>query len=138
MRPVPLHPHAIRRDGRSDLRLLWCQPEHCHRQGRQRHGAQVDWFRQAVGRELRRDPQPCLVPENREHLRAIAHEADVLVPCWGSRNKLPPDLRPYMDETLELLRQMGKPIKHLGLTTSGDPKHPLMLAYSTPLMDFPR
>src|SRR4051794_27288791 len=34
------------------------------------------------------DPQG---PENAEHLGRIVVDADVLVPCWGSRTKLPPN-----------------------------------------------
>lgn len=61
--------------------------------------------------------------------------ADVVVPCWGNREKLPRDLHPHIDEALNGLRKCGKPLKCLGLTKSGDPKHPLMLAYDTLLVD---
>jgi hypothetical protein len=27
-------------------------------------------------------------------------------------------------------------VRHFGLTTSGDPKHPLMLGYNTPLVNW--
>lgn len=63
----------------------------------------------------------------------ILAEADILVPCWGSRSKVPERLRPQIDGLLELLTASGKPVMHFGLTSGGDPKHPLMLAYSTPL-----
>lgn len=72
--------------------------------------------------------------ENREHLIAIVADADMVVPCWGSRDKLPPALRPQLDATLALLRSTGKPLMCFGLTGSGDPKHPLRLAYRTPLV----
>lgn len=71
--------------------------------------------------------------ENAEHIRAIAARADILVPCWGRRDKLPVPLRPQLAVTLDLLRATGKPIFTFGFTASGDPIHPLMLAYSTPL-----
>lgn len=71
--------------------------------------------------------------ENAAHLRAIAARADILVPCWGNRDKLPAPLRPQLAATLELLRATGKPIYTFGFTASGDPLHPLMLGYDTPL-----
>lgn len=67
--------------------------------------------------------------------RAI-READVLVPCWGNRSKVPQRLRHHLDAMLELFRLSGKPVKCFGTTLSGDPKHPLMLGYATPLTDW--
>lgn len=75
-------------------------------------------------------------PENDNHLRRIVADADVLVPCWGSRRKLPEALRPRLEVVRGLLLASGKPIKVLGLTESGDPKHPMTLSYETPLVDW--
>ncbi|MEK7945767.1 DUF1643 domain-containing protein [Pigmentiphaga sp. YJ18] len=72
--------------------------------------------------------------DNLRHLESIVAEADVLVPCWGDRGKVPHVLHDDVDRLLAMLLNSGKPVMHLGLTKSGDPKHPLMLAYSTPLM----
>jgi hypothetical protein len=77
-------------------------------------------------------------PENDRYLAEIIAEADVLVPCWGNRNKLPPRLRPRLDWLRDLIFAAGKPVKILGLTASGDPKHPLMLGYDTPLVEWTR
>lgn len=71
--------------------------------------------------------------ENQKHILAMAAEADILVPCWGDRKKVPRVMHNELDELLALLRGTGKPVTHLGLTASGDPKHPLMLGYDTPL-----
>lgn len=68
-----------------------------------------------------------------EHTTDIITEADILVPCWGNTSKVPPRLRFAFDVLLESLLCSGKPVRHFGLTKSGDPKHPLMLGYSTPL-----
>ncbi|MBA8904849.1 DUF1643 domain-containing protein [Aminobacter ciceronei] len=76
-------------------------------------------------------------PENARYLREIIAEADILVPCWGSRDKIPERLRHHLDDLRELLFASGKPIKVFGFTSSGDPKHPLMLGYDTPLVDWP-
>ncbi|WP_363318660.1 DUF1643 domain-containing protein [Hydrogenophaga sp.] len=75
-------------------------------------------------------------PENDRHLRGIADEVDVLVPCWGAVGKVPRHLRPRFEAVAAMLRASGKPVRHLGLTACGNPKHPLNLAYVTPLTDW--
>lgn len=73
-------------------------------------------------------------PDHHAHLHGIIREADVLVPCWGNSGKVPPRLRQSIDDLLLSLTLSGKPVMHFGFTKSGDPKHPLMLGYSTPLI----
>jgi hypothetical protein len=73
-------------------------------------------------------------PDNMFHIREIVRECDVLVPCWGSRAKLPKRLHEHLDKLLETLIQSQKPVMTFGLTRSGDPKHPLTLSYSTVLV----
>jgi len=75
--------------------------------------------------------------ENAQHLRQIAADVDMIVPCWGSRMKLPSELRPRLDSTLELLRATGKPIMAFGFTASKDPLHPMTLAYATAIRPWP-
>lgn len=75
-------------------------------------------------------------PENARYLREVIAEADILVPCWGSRDKIPGRLRHHLYDLRALLFDSGKPIKVFGFTSSGDPKHPLMLGYDTPLVDW--
>ena len=58
----------------------------------------------------------------------------MLVPCWGNSSKAPPKLQGAFDVLMDALLSSGKPVMHFGLTKSGDPKHPLMLGYDTPLM----
>jgi hypothetical protein len=72
-------------------------------------------------------------PDNDRHLRAIAAEADILVPCWGSRDKIPRPLHRRLDDTLAMLLATGKPVMAFGFTASGDPTHPQMLGYKTEL-----
>lgn len=74
--------------------------------------------------------------ENAEHLWQIAADSDIIIPCWGDRSKLPKELRPQLDVTLEFLRGTGKPLMTFGMTRGGDPKHPLMLGYDTPLVEW--
>lgn len=75
-------------------------------------------------------------PYNNRHLLQLIANASLIVPCWGSRAKLPPSLRPRILEVRKLLRDSERPCKVLGLTASGDPKHPLMLGYDTNLIDW--
>ncbi len=74
-------------------------------------------------------------PDNDKHISSIIQEADILVPCWGSRKKVPDKLHKHLDQLMERLKDSGKPIKVFGWTKSRDSLHPLMLAYKTPLVD---
>lgn len=89
-------------------------------------------YRATDVRELSRVCDPIGL-ENEVHLWQIVSEADVLVPCWGNREKLPKDLQPRLESLALFLVASGKPVKVFGLTKSGDPLHPLMLGYDTPL-----
>lgn len=75
-------------------------------------------------------------PENAQHLAGIIRDADILVPCWGSRNKIPERLHPQLDALRDLIFASGKPVRVFGFTASGDPKHPLMLGYDTALVNW--
>lgn len=75
-------------------------------------------------------------PGNMLHLMFAAHRADILVPCWGSRDKVPRTLHHHIDKTLAFLSIQGKPVLCFGLTAGGDPKHPLMPGYDTALTTF--
>lgn len=78
--------------------------------------------------------------ENPGHILEIMHDADVIVPCWGSRRKLPMRLRPRFDALKKFIfdyaEKNGKPVRVFGFAKSGDPLHPQMLGYSTPLIDW--
>lgn len=81
--------------------------------------------------ELMLDP---VGPENRYHHQRIIEEADILVPCWGGRYKVPQPLRHHFEDVLQQLQASGKPVQCLGLTVDGDPKHSLFIPYTTSLM----
>ena len=74
-----------------------------------------------------------IVQENQRHLLAMCQEADILVPCWGDRGKVPKSMHNEIDELMSLLTGTSKPVMHFGLTKGGDPKHPQMLGYATKL-----
>lgn len=92
-------------------------------------------FRATDVRELALAADP-IGPANDRYLAEIIAEADILVPCWGSRGKLPRHLRPRLDDVADMIWAAGKPVKCFGVTGSNDPKHPLTLGYSTPLVDW--
>ena len=71
-----------------------------------------------------------------DHMTDLITDADILVPCWGCTDKVPPKLQFAFDVLMDALISSGKPVKHFGLTKAGDPKHPLMLGYDTPLIDW--
>lgn len=75
-------------------------------------------------------------PDNLTHVMAAIADADLVVPCWGSRAKLPRELRLYLARMKRTIFESGKPIRIFGLTKSGDPMHPLMLGYDTPLIEW--
>lgn len=72
--------------------------------------------------------------ENFAHMAEIAKDADILVPCWGNRTKVPQPLRWKFNDTLSFLKGFEKPLLSFGLSNAGDPKHPLMLGYDTELI----
>ena len=72
-------------------------------------------------------------PMNAVYIQEIIAEADVLIPCWGNRAKVPETLRHHFDILRDQLFAAGKPVLTFGFTKGGDPKHPQMLGYDTPL-----
>jgi len=91
-------------------------------------------YRATDVKELARIDAP-IGPLNDRYLHEICDEADILVPCWGDRAKLPQGLRKHLDYALSYVQSMGKPVMSFGLSKGGDPRHPLMLGYATPLID---
>lgn len=68
-------------------------------------------------------------PENNNHICAEVGKADAIVFAWGGNAKA--DRAKLVEGLVSLSAQDGSPIWHLGLTESGQPKHPLMLGYDT-------
>lgn len=76
-------------------------------------------------------------PENDDAIReALAYPGVTeVVACWGN----PPDrcLNARLAATIDLLAAGPVPVTCWGLTNDGHPRHPLMLAYSTPRQPLP-
>lgn len=86
-------------------------------------------------RQLALVPDP-VGPENFLYLQEIIEEADILIPCWGNRSKVPKQLHFHIDALRDLIVAAGKPVLCFGYTKSRDPIHPLTLDYRTPLVPF--
>lgn len=71
--------------------------------------------------------------DNFFHVDQIISQADILIPCWGSRAKVPKKPWGSIDRFADRLTGLSKPVLHFGVTSSGDPKHTLMLGYDTKL-----
>lgn len=75
-------------------------------------------------------------PDNAQALADIIAAADILVPCWGNLTKVTSGMRSTVWTLRRAIWESGKPVKVFGLTRDLEPKHPLMLPYSTPLVDW--
>ena len=72
-------------------------------------------------------------PEGRDNMAAIegaVKACDHVLAAWGVHGAH----RDQSDIVNARLREMGKPLFHLGLTKDGHPRHPLYISYDTPLI----
>lgn len=86
-------------------------------------------FRTPDPRELFAAPDP-VGPDNDRILRDVIADAPAIACAWGNhgaRLGRAAIVRPW-------LRASGRPLLHLGLTKTGEPRHPLHLAYAVPLV----
>lgn len=94
-------------------------------------------FRATDVKELARTPDP-IGRLNNDHIKQIIADASVLIPCWGNTSKVPGELRHNFRWMARMISEAGKPVRAFGYSKAGDPLHPLMLGYDTPLVDWPR
>lgn len=88
-------------------------------------------FRATDPRVMKAAADPVGNPYNDFHIDNLARQARAVVAAWGAHGT-------FMDRdkaVMELLRS-SVPMKCLGTTKSGCPKHPLYLAKKTPLEDY--
>lgn len=93
-------------------------------------------FRATDVRQLPKVADP-VGPANDHHITVALERADLVVPCWGSITKLPWQLCSRIAAVREMLYNADRPLQCLGKTKHGDPRHPLMLGYDTPLEAWP-
>jgi len=94
-------------------------------------------YRATDVRELRtaKDPRG---PENTTHLSQIMCDAPTVIAAWGPLAKLPKHLRNRWRTVVDLADHLGVQLMCLGTAQDGQPRHPLMLAYDTPLTPWKR
>jgi hypothetical protein len=92
-------------------------------------------FRSTDVKQLRsaRDP---IGPDNDMHLEQIMRDADLVVAAWGPLAKLPAALRGRWREVVKIADRVGQKLHCLGVADDGQPRHTLMLAYDTPLIEW--
>lgn len=109
-------------------------------------GDRNEWGRIIVGnlfayratdvRQLAKVSDP-VGPDCDQHLEAIFAAADRLIYAWGPLDKQPRLLRGRWRYVDKLARHAGLVPHSIGPSTkSGHPCHPLMLAYSEPIIDW--
>jgi len=77
-------------------------------------------------------------PENNAHLEAILADAEIHVVAWGPLAKLPRALRNRWRTFCAMADRAGVTLKCFGTAQDGQPRHTLMLAYDTPLIEWTR
>ena len=87
--------------------------------------------------ELKRVRDP-IGPENDQHIADIIAYAPTAIVAWGPLAKLPPHLRRRWYRIAKIADEIGRPLMCFGTAQDGHPRHPLMLAYDTPLIEWKR
>lgn len=83
-------------------------------------------------RELKKSPDP-VGPENDYFLSEIIENSQAILYAWGPLAKQPAHLRGRWRAVDKMVRGAGRQPLCLGIAKDGHPKHPLMLAYDSPL-----
>lgn len=92
-------------------------------------------FRSPDVKKLRLQVDP-IGPENDAYLEEIMREADIVVAAWGPLAKLPKPLRERWREVVKIADEVGRKLHCWGTALDGHPRHPLMLSYDTPLIEW--
>lgn len=83
-------------------------------------------YRATDPKEMRKAADP-VGPDNDKHLLEMFNEADIVVCAWGTGSS-------FMRRDLAVAKLLqGKPLRCLGVTKEGHPRHPLYLKAGTPL-----
>lgn len=77
-------------------------------------------------------------PDNDNHLVQIMRDAPLVIAAWGPLAKLPKSLRQRWRSVCMLADEAGAKLMCFGTAQDGMPRHPLMLAYDTPLVEWRR
>lgn len=77
-------------------------------------------------------------PDNDRHIEQAFRDADLHIAAWGPLAKLPKPLRGRWRDVAAIADKVGCRLMCWGTAQDGHPRHPLMLAYSTPLVEWKR
>ncbi len=84
-------------------------------------------------RDLRSAVDP-IGPENDAYIERAIRGADIHIVAWGPLSKLPKRLRNRWRSVVDVLNRAGAKAMCWGTALDGQPRHPLVLAYATPLV----
>ena len=76
--------------------------------------------------ELRKVTDP-VGPENDAHLAAAFRQANIVIAAWGNQGQL----GSRSSDVRALMARTGTPIRCLGMTAMGEPRHPLYVRQDT-------
>lgn len=86
-------------------------------------------------RALARATDP-IGPDNDAHIKQAIEGADIHIVAWGPVAKLPKALRTRWRSVVDVLHGAGAKPMCWGVAKDGQPRHPLMVAYATPLISW--
>lgn len=84
-------------------------------------------------RSLSRAVDP-IGPENYRYIVQSIQQAEIHIVAWGPTSKLPKSLRTKWRSAVDVLCAAGANPLCWGTAKDGQPRHPLMVAYATPLV----
>ncbi len=84
-------------------------------------------------RHLRTAVDP-IGPENDAYIEQAIRDADIHIVAWGPLAKLPKNLRTRWRDVVSVLERAGARPMCWGTAQDRQPRHPLMVAYATPLI----
>ena len=73
-------------------------------------------------------------PENDAYIAQAIKGADIHIVAWGPLSKLPKPLRTRWRSVVHVLTEAGARPMCWGTALDGQPRHPLMLSYASPLV----
>ena len=77
-------------------------------------------------------------PDNDAHIEAACRDADIVILAWGPVAKLPAYLRRRWIEVERIARRHRSTLYAIGTAQCGQPRHPLMTPYATPIAPWVR
>jgi len=93
-------------------------------------------YRATDVRELASAADP-IGPLNDEHLLSMLFDADRVIFAWGPATKMPKALRQRWYAVWTMVDHLGKQVHSIGAPAKcGQPKHPLTLGYSLPILEW--